>query len=193
MRIRPRSLQAGVGLVELLVAVVIAAIGLLSLAGLQAYSLRYTKLSQYRVIATQLAFDITERLRANRTTTADTASYEFTESFADQLASKAPDLSRAATCNTANDTCNVTAMAAEDLAQWRATVRRLLPEGAVYLDADTLPAVVTAGSATGLNLWIAWSDPSQVTGGDRPAGECPSGLTLDERPQVRCLFFRVQP
>lgn len=178
--------QAGVGLVELLVAVVIATLGLLSLAALQAYALRYTKLSQYRAIATQLAFDITERIRANRVDATSTARYEFKQKFTDQLGSQAPDLSYSAACNSATATCDVAALATDDMAQWRATVRNLLPDGSVYLEPDAAPA-------TGLNLWIGWSDPAQVTGGERTTNECPAGLDLDALPQVRCLFFRVQP
>jgi hypothetical protein len=45
----------GASLIEVLVSIVIASIGLLALAGVNAASIRYTKMSQYRATATQLA------------------------------------------------------------------------------------------------------------------------------------------
>ncbi len=205
------SRQRGAGLVEWLVSVVIATLGLLALAGLQAYSLRYAKLSQYRAIATQLAHDITERIRANRTDNAAASSnaYAFLQTFADQRAgaAQAPTLPLKA-CDSAGATaqCSQAEMAQADLDFWRLSVRALLPEGSVFLDPDAVSsgaAPATGGaSATGgaaasvspaLDLWLAWSDPADVAGGARATRECPAGLVLDSLPQVRCLFFRVLP
>lgn len=61
-----RRFDKGVSLIEVLVAIVIASIGLLALAGVNASSVRYTKMSQYRGTATLLANDIGERMRANK-------------------------------------------------------------------------------------------------------------------------------
>ena len=60
------SRQRGFSMIEVLVAIVISAVALLALAGVNAASLRYTKMSQYRATATQLANDMGERLRANK-------------------------------------------------------------------------------------------------------------------------------
>ena len=65
--------QRGFSMIEVLVAIVISAVALLALAGVNAVSLRYTKMSQYRGTATQLANDMGERLRANKGNTADGA------------------------------------------------------------------------------------------------------------------------
>ena len=51
----------------------------------------------------------------------------------------------------------------------------------------------TAGTITYNGRRIEASDPASVAGGERATGECPAGLSLDEQPQVRCLFFRVLP
>lgn len=190
--------QRGVGLVEWLVALVIATLGLLALAGLQAYALRYAKLSQYRAIATQLANDIAERIRANRPDNAagSTVAYAFRQRFADQLDDQpqAPALpGKACDSTTATPACTDADMAAADLATWRLSVRALLPQGSVFLDPDAnRPGAAPAPSAA-LDLWLAWSDPAAVTGGQRAANECPAGLGLGGTPQVRCLFFRVLP
>ena len=57
--------QAGLSLVEVLVAVVLLSIGLLGLAGLQASGMRVGQSSIHRSQAAQLAHDMIERLRAN--------------------------------------------------------------------------------------------------------------------------------
>lgn len=61
------SRAAGYGLVEVLVAVLILSFGLLGMAGLQTASLRNTHSASQRLGATSLAYDIIERMRANRT------------------------------------------------------------------------------------------------------------------------------
>ena len=57
---------SGFTLLEVLVALVILSIGLLGLAGLQAASLRYNHSSYLRSQATLIAYDIVDRMRANR-------------------------------------------------------------------------------------------------------------------------------
>lgn len=56
----------GFTLVEILVAVVVLAIGLLGLAGLQATSLRFNNSAYHRSQATNLAYDMADRMRVNR-------------------------------------------------------------------------------------------------------------------------------
>ena len=57
--------EGGFTLVEVLVSIVIVAIGLLGMAGLTAASLKSNNTSYYRSQATVLANDILERMRAN--------------------------------------------------------------------------------------------------------------------------------
>ncbi len=63
---RPAAVHAGFTLVEVMVALVIFTVSLLGLAGLQASSLRNTQLAYVNTVATQLAYDMGERIRANR-------------------------------------------------------------------------------------------------------------------------------
>jgi type IV pilus assembly protein PilV len=58
--------QAGAGLVEVLVAVVVLSVGLLGVAGMQLASLRNNHSAWLRSEATVRAYDIMERMRANR-------------------------------------------------------------------------------------------------------------------------------
>lgn len=58
--------QAGFGLVEVLVAMLVLAIGLLGLAGLQMRSMQATDDASQMATANRLSEDIIERIRANR-------------------------------------------------------------------------------------------------------------------------------
>ncbi len=57
--------QQGVSLLEVLISVVVLSIGLLGLAGLQAVSLRNNASAYQRGLATMLAYDVIDRMRAD--------------------------------------------------------------------------------------------------------------------------------
>lgn len=59
--------QTGVSLIEVLVAVVILSFGLLGMAALQARTVTLNQSAYFRSQATNLAYDMTDRMRANRT------------------------------------------------------------------------------------------------------------------------------
>lgn len=58
--------QRGISMVEVLVTMVVISFGLLGVAGLLATGLRNNQSSEWRTQASILAYDITERMRANR-------------------------------------------------------------------------------------------------------------------------------
>lgn len=184
---RSRSSSRGSSLIEVLVSIVIASIGLLALAGINAASLKYSKLSQYRATATMLTNDISERMRSNYAGTATIANYAFTSSYSGQSTISVPTL-----CNSAASNCNTATMATFDLYEWRQSVRDSLPDGRVFLKPDAS----ASGSA---DLWIVWSDATLaaedevVRAGGSASRECHAdlGLTSDQR-DVRCLYFRVR-
>lgn len=69
MRRRPPSPSAdqrGATLIEVLVAMLVLSIGLLGLAGMQMTALKSNQSAYYRSQATVLAYDIIDRMRANR-------------------------------------------------------------------------------------------------------------------------------
>jgi type IV pilus assembly protein PilV len=177
-----RKASRGASLIEVLVAILIAALGLLAFAATTAASVRYTKMAQYRATATQLAADIAERARAN-TITGSMDDYEVTSTFATQAAAATIP---AKTCRTTADTCSIAEIAAMDLYEWRTAVRNQLPEGSVFLQKD--PAVAGV-----FDLWVAWRDPALAAGEDKTvAKECPNDLGVDADSSVRCMYFRVK-
>lgn len=65
-RARPARAQRGFTLVEALVATLVLSIGLLGVAGLQLSALRNNNTAAARAQASYLAYDIVDRMRANR-------------------------------------------------------------------------------------------------------------------------------
>jgi len=58
--------QAGFSLLEVLIAVIVLAFGLLGFALLQTMNVRFVQSANYRTQATTLAYDLTEQMRSNR-------------------------------------------------------------------------------------------------------------------------------
>jgi type IV pilus assembly protein PilV len=107
--------QRGFSMIEVLVTVLILAIGLLGLAGLQSTSLRSNHSAMLRSQATVLAYDIADRLRANRTAALN-GNYDV-------------DL---------EETPTGTSMVATDIIAWKTNLAEMLPlgDGAIERDDD---------------------------------------------------------
>lgn len=99
--------ENGFTLIEVLVAVVVLSIGLLGLAGLQANGMRQNHSSLLRSQATFLAYDIADRIRANRQDALDNNAYNI-------AAGASPSSS---------------GIAQADLTEWKAELLSKLPLG----------------------------------------------------------------
>jgi type IV pilus assembly protein PilV len=110
-----RKTQRGTTLIETLVALVVLSVGLLGIAALQMTSLRNNRGAHLRSQAQVMAYDITDRMRANRT---------------DALAN-AYVIALAATPTGAG-------LVLTDLQQWKNTLAAALPggDGAIERDGD---------------------------------------------------------
>lgn len=71
-----RKKSRGVTLIEVLVTVIVLSFGLLGLAGLQAHSLRSNHSAYLRSQATFIAYEIFDRMRANRVEAIDDGNYD---------------------------------------------------------------------------------------------------------------------
>jgi type IV pilus assembly protein PilV len=103
--------QSGFSLLEVLIALLVLSIGLLGLAALQTTSLRSNEMASMRTTATQLAYDISDRMRANPGSAVLGAGV-----VGDQYVI---DLTQAPADTTASGT------ALSDLTEWRAAVENL--------------------------------------------------------------------
>lgn len=118
---RPRQ-SRGVTLIEVLVALVIVAVGLLGLAGLQVRGLAIQKDAHGRAIATQLALDLADRMRANRVPGAFAPPVDYTFTAPTGTLPTASTDCEAVVCNEAQQ-------AQFDRARWLARVNQTLPGG----------------------------------------------------------------
>ncbi len=178
----------GASLVEVLISIVLASFALLALAAVNAGSVRYTKMSQYKATAAQLANDMGERIRANKGVPLPAAtgffagSYGFTADFAAQadVATLPAEL-----CNTAASSCTADEIADLDLNQWRILVREQLPEGSVFLRRQA--------TEVAMDVWVVWRDPAVAVTDEAPAlaAECPDSLNRGSDLSIRCSYFRI--
>jgi len=143
--------QRGFTLIEVLVAGLILAIGLVGVAGLQAFSLKNNQSAFMRSQATALAYDLADRMRSN-VAGANGGFYD--------PATAALTAGCAATSG-----CSPAQMAQHDLAEWNNTVATYLPLGEGFVCIDSTPNDGTeaadpqcdgAGTEFAIKLW--WDD-----------------------------------
>jgi type IV pilus assembly protein PilV len=123
--LKQRTAQDGMVFIEVLVSLVILAVGLLGIAGMQTLSLRNTQSAYQRTQATILSNDIAERLRATLREGDDLRD--------DKVADGDPPL-----CEELSH-CLPAAMVAHEIAQWRQALAATLPAGDGVLCADASP------------------------------------------------------
>lgn len=123
-----RSRCKGFTLIEVLIAVLVLAIGLLALAGVQTISLRSNHVADLRSQATQLAYDLIDRIRANRA--GFQAGYYDNPTATDN---------NCVWNGTTPSFCTTQQMAQHDLWEWNATVARELPQGVGVVCQDSTP------------------------------------------------------
>ena len=174
--------QRGVSLVEVLVAILVVTVGVMSMLGLLATAGRLGKSSELHATATLLAQDIADRLRANL----DGARAGDYDLVSTTLAEARP---AAATACLESTACTSTEIAAIDMAQWKAALFNSLPGGTGYLR--------FAGDAA--DVWIVWRDLSALADDadkkelftDAELAEvCPPNFVLTD-PIPTCMYFRV--
>ncbi len=132
--------QSGFSMVEVLVALVVLAIGLLGIAALYLNSLQSGRTAIYRTQAINLAADLADRIRMNRTAQASYGSL-----FADTEAV-------VATCSTTGG-CSDADLASTDLATWKDTVAQQLPNGQGQV---VVTAPVGAGEPATYVVTVQW-------------------------------------
>lgn len=140
---RSRLGQGGFSMLEVLIALVVLAVGLLGLALLQTVNLRYTKSAEQRTKAINLAGAILDTMRTNRS---ELPSYTVEEDgFGDVDASEGCE--RSAALN-----------AASNLQHWMCEVKEALGP-------EATGSITIAGSA--VRVEISWSEDSlpSLTGG----------------------------
>ena len=144
--------QAGFSLIEVLVAMLILAIGLLGLAALQTQGVRFNNDAYIRTQGTTIAYDIIDKMRVNR---GNAASYDFITTPANKPVKNAVPPSGFYTW-AAGETpynCNpLLATVLNDLACWLNSVELILPLGAGTITQQAAP------NTTLFDVSISWLD-----------------------------------
>jgi type IV pilus assembly protein PilV len=166
-----RRLQLGVGMLEVMIALVVLVFGALGFAGLQLTALRNTSHANYRAHATLIAQDAIERVIANYD---QIAAYRSEASWGDAasvtLGGEPPDWKK---CMDA--ACSRAEMAAWDIAQVGWVAANAMPNGQVIVKScefNALDCVV-----------VSWAD--------QDPGNCTSAAGIESGNDSACLVLEV--
>ncbi len=142
--------QRGITLIESMVALVIAALGILGILGVQMRTLSDTSTSVRRAQAVRLIEDLGERMKTNPNALANLNTY--VSNFA--------AIPTVGSCATG---CNPTQLATYDLAVWKRTVQENLPMGKASIFVPPAESGLPAGQGRQLGVMIAWRENERVS------------------------------
>jgi type IV pilus assembly protein PilV len=148
-----RAMNAGVGLIEALIAMLVLSIGILGVAPVFVHSLRGSRSAILRTQAVNLAADMADRIRANP---GGCAAYDLAGYGAGGPAEHGCASDAAAG---SGNNCNSAQLAEDDLARWQSAVESALPAAL----AGTSAAVVqyVAGVPDHYRISVAWQEPGE--------------------------------
>lgn len=184
-----RAGQRGSSLIEVLISVLLISLGMLAVAGMQAYSLAGQRNAANRAIASSMANELAELIRLNPTGL-NAANYNI-----QFLSTQVPGPPVVATCvgsTPPNDGqypfCNTAAsLAAFDITSFQRRVRSNLPIGGVEVVAN----IVAAPAQSTADIWITWQEPAVMLAAEGNADNC-SAASRALATLPRCFYMRVQ-
>jgi type IV pilus assembly protein PilV len=181
---RQRRGQAGITLIEVLVAMLLLSFGMLPLGAMLSFSVQMPKLAGYRAIATNLASSHVARILANPD---GFAFNDYKKPLHDNTWSF-DDISLADCAY--SDPCTQASLATMDDAATRRAVRMSLPAGDMLLTCDT----ASCGDSDYGNLWIVWQDPSGRSTLDLSSTDnCPDEVkNAYSDPAPSCFYLRFK-
>ncbi len=132
--VRPLS-QKGVGLIEVLMALVILAVGALGMGGLHSSSLQHNQAAYIHSRATVLAGDMLDRIRANNALAKSSSDYQV--GLTDEVYNRCESNDYPDQCETGS--CSPEQLASYDIQQWKFHLNCELPgtQGAIsFVEVD---------------------------------------------------------
>lgn len=183
----PLRAQHGFSFIEILVSLLLVAIGLTAMASMINYSLNANTNSSNRALATMLANEYSELVRSNPTEmAAATPAYVRSASYSQIADAANRNVANLPTGLCAYPNCTSPTLATRDVAIFSRRLRAALPGGEFS---------VATVSATQFDLWIFWMEAKTISSTsdvEENSDNCPSAvrsLTVDQRP--RCYYVRV--
>lgn len=141
---RKSQSQSGMSMIEILITIVISAVGLLGLAGMQMVSLKNVNNTQFRTLATIYAYDMAERMRSNRAGV-DANGYDAIDGTETDPG-----------CTP----CSAAQIAQADAYQWNQLLKASVENGGFT---DGAVGTITANGALH-DITVSWSEQSRDTG-----------------------------
>jgi type IV pilus assembly protein PilV len=183
--------QTGSSLIEILISILIVSLGMMAMAGMQAYSIASQKNSLYRSIASTLANELAEMIRLNPP---GLNALNYNIALMSTVADPAPNLTAcpgvadATVAPAEYPFCNSAAnLAAFDITSFQRRVRSSLPIGGVEVVAN----VAIAPARSTADIWITWQEPGVIVAAEGNADNCSANASaLATLP--RCFYMRVQ-
>lgn len=136
-----RKASQGFTLIEVLIAILVLGFGLLAFALMQSMTLRFAQSSHHRTIATNLAYEMVDSMRANRV-----------------LASQYPGLASAGPSTAASCGVGANMSPAENVGRWLCQLGASLPEGDGQI-------TLAGGQVT---VTVTWTDAGRWQDGAPP-------------------------
>ena len=169
--------QGGALLIEVLVAMLLLAFGMLSLGAMLSFSMQMPKLSSYRVAAVSLASSHIDRIRANPT------GFNF---YKKPLGETGWSFETIALKECQYPDCTATSLAAMDDAASRRAVRIALPAGDMLVTCDSTPCKKDSHG----DVWVVWQDLGMYANLDTSSWDsCPAEVTkIYTQPTPRCVY-----
>ena len=146
--------QQGVSLIEALVALLVLALGVLGIAGIQTRTLIESRTTNSRAIAFQMADDLLDRMQSNRAIRFNPPAIN------PYIVNWGAPVAAGQDCFV-ND-CSGAQLAAFDLMQWKTTLANLLPQG----DAQVFQSPTDASKFGVLIAWTQTQTKNEATAAD---------------------------
>ena len=146
--------ENGFSLIEVLIAVLVLALGVIGAAGMQLSALRVSQQSSFQTAAVQLASEIADKMRANDSQMKlnDSRNVFLTVDYQADVHGEPPAPGRLCYA----DDCSGADLARFDIYEWEKRVRSALPGGRVVICRDAAPWDASAESFT----WDCKADPT---------------------------------
>jgi type IV pilus assembly protein PilV len=153
--------QHGLTLIEVLVSILVMAIGLVGMAALQTNTMKYQQGATQRAMLSGLISDFAERVRANDSQAPGRVSNSAYLRSGKWSALSSQDIADPSVdCLAEDASCSPQQLAAYDQALWLQVVRDALPKGT---------AVVEAVAPRGMRVTLMWADKDYVSGTSKAA------------------------
>lgn len=175
----PSHRQRGISLIEVLISLIIAAIGLLGIAGMQTRSLSMQIDSETRRVAAGLIDQLRERVAGNQEGYAKALTLGYTQTFIPGAAVLIPACANVDACNAVTEVPRI------QVGAWMLDVQRQLPGAAAEI------GPTTALSANSMTVTIGWIEPSATVIATDAA--CARIAAVSANAKYRCVTATFYP